>query len=66
MLAIYYSLRSFMSYFKHSHVKMFCDNTTAVAVINKMGSSKSSHIPESYSQTLTVNLENPIKIANGC
>ena len=41
MLAIYYSLRSFMSYFKHSHVKIFCDNTTAVAVVNKMGSSKS-------------------------
>ena len=41
MLAIYYSLRSFLSYFKHSHVKIFCDNTTAVAVIIKMGSSVS-------------------------
>ena len=40
MLAIYYSLRSFFSYFKHCHVKICCDNTTADAVVNNMRSSK--------------------------
>ena len=41
ILAIYYALRSFCSLLKNSHTKIFCDNTTAVYAINKMGSSKS-------------------------
>ena len=41
MLAIFYSLNTFKGYIKHSHVLIFSDNTTAVSVINHMGTSKS-------------------------
>ena len=43
MLAVYYSLRSFSDSIQNSHVKILSDNTTAVATINKMGTSRSKH-----------------------
>ena len=43
MLAILYGLRSFLKHFEGSHVKVLCDNTTSVSVLNKMGS---THSPE--------------------
>ena len=42
MLAILFSLKSFKEKFEKQHVNVLCDNTTAIAVINKMGSSKST------------------------
>ena len=42
MMAIYYALRSFVTRIQHQHVRVLCDNTTAVAVINKMGTSHSA------------------------
>ena len=42
MIAVYYALRSFISRLKGSHVRVLCDNTTAVAVLNKMGSTRSA------------------------
>jgi hypothetical protein len=41
MIAIHYALRSFLPYLKGSHVRVLCDNTTAVSVLNKMGSTRS-------------------------
>ena len=42
-LAIYYGVRSFLSVLENKHVLIRTDNTTAVAAVQKMGSS-SSHI----------------------
>ena len=41
MIAILYALRSFRDKIRGKHVRVLCDNTTAVAVINKMGSTRS-------------------------
>jgi len=41
LLAIYYSLRSFSKYIIGKHIKVFSDNTSAVAIINKMGTCRS-------------------------
>ena len=41
MIAIYYAIRSFKGKLKDKHVRVLCDNTTAVAVLNKMGSTRS-------------------------
>ena len=41
MTAILYALRSFVEVIENQHVKVLCDNTTAVFVINKMGTTKS-------------------------
>ena len=42
LLAVYYSLRSFKSYFQNKHVKIFSDSQVGVQIINKMGTNKSS------------------------
>ena len=42
MLAIMYTLKSFLQYIKNRHVSVLLDHTTAVGTVNKMGSSKSS------------------------
>ena len=42
LIAIYYGLRSFVHHWKGLHIRVLCDNTTAVAVVNKMGSTKSA------------------------
>ena len=36
MLAIYFTIKSFCRHLKNKHIKIFSDNTTAIAVINKM------------------------------
>ena len=41
MIAIYFALKAFCSQLKGRHVKILCDNTTAIGVLNKMGSSQS-------------------------
>lgn len=41
MLAIYYGLRSFYDSIKGFHLRVLSDNTTAVSVINKMGTVRS-------------------------
>ena len=41
MLAILYALRSFVDNLEGQHVRVLCDNTTAVFVLNKMGTTKS-------------------------
>ena len=41
LLAIFYSLKTFRADLRGTHVKVFSDNTTAVAVVNHMGTSKS-------------------------
>ena len=41
MLAILYALRSFADQLKGHHVCVLCDNTTAVQVLNKMGTTRS-------------------------
>ena len=43
MIAIYYALRSFVDKLSGQHVRVQCDNTTAVSVINIMGT---THSPE--------------------
>ena len=42
LLAVYYSLRSFKSYFQNNYVKIFSDSQVGVQIINKMGTNKSS------------------------
>ena len=42
MIAIYYSLRSFILQLADKHGRVLCDNTTVVAVVNNMGSTSSS------------------------
>ena len=41
MLAILYAIRSFLDKIQGQHIRILCDNTTAVSVINKMGSTRS-------------------------
>ena len=41
MLGILYGLRSFVEILKGQHVRVLCDNTTAVHVVNKMGTTRS-------------------------
>lgn len=41
MLAIFYALRSFVDLLRGHHVRVLCDNTTAVFVLNKMGTTRS-------------------------
>ena len=41
MIAVYYAIRSFVHLLNGLHVRILCDNTTAVAVLNKMGSTRS-------------------------
>ena len=41
MLAIYYSIRAFQSHLRNTHLKIYSDNSTAVSVLNKMGTSRS-------------------------
>ena len=40
-IAVYYAIRSFLHTLKNSHVRVLTDSATAVAVINKMGSTRS-------------------------
>ena len=42
LLAVYYSLRSFKTYFQNKHVKIFSDSQVGVQIINKTGTTKSS------------------------
>ena len=42
LLAVHYSLRSFKTYFRNKHVKLFLDSQVGVQIINKMGTTKSS------------------------
>ena len=42
LLAIYYAIKTFVEQLRHTHLKVFSDNTTAVGCITNMGSSKSS------------------------
>ena len=42
LLAVYYSLRSFKTYFQINHVKIFSDSQVGVQIKNKMGITKSS------------------------
>ena len=42
LLAVYYSLRSFETYFQGKHVKIFSDSRVGVQIINKMGTTESS------------------------
>ena len=42
LLAVYYSLRSFETYFQDKHVKIFSDSRVGVHIINKMGTTESS------------------------
>ena len=41
MLAIYFSLRSFCAHFHGLHIRVLSDNTTAISVLNKMGTVRS-------------------------
>ena len=41
-MAIYYALMSFKTYVKGNHVRVLSDNTTAIAVINNMGTIRST------------------------
>ena len=42
LLAVYYSLRSFKTYFQNKHVKIFSDSQVGVQIINNMRKTKSS------------------------
>ena len=42
LLAAYYSLGSFKTYFQNKHTKIFPDSQLGVQIINKMGTTKSS------------------------
>ena len=41
MIAIFYGLRSFVDKLSGQNVRVQCDNTTAVSVINNMGTARS-------------------------
>ena len=42
LLAVYYSLRGFKTYFQNKYVKIFSDSQVGVQLLNKMGTTKSS------------------------
>ena len=41
LLAIYHGVRAFCKHYTDVHIKVMCDNTTAVSHINNMGGTKS-------------------------
>ena len=41
LLAVYYTLRSFKTYFQSKHVKIFSDSHVGIRIINKMETTKS-------------------------
>ena len=41
LLAVYYSLRSFKTYFQNKHVKIFSNSQVRAQIMNKMGTTKS-------------------------
>ena len=41
LLAVYYSLRSFKTYFQNKHVKIFSNSQVGAQITNKMGTTKS-------------------------
>ena len=44
MIAIYYGLRSFLEHIQGLHIRVLSDNTTAVSVVNNMGTTAQSAI----------------------
>ena len=42
LLAVYYSLRTFKTYFQNKHVKVFSDSQVRVQITNKVGATKIS------------------------
>lgn len=42
MIAILFALKTFSENLKDNHICIYCDNTTAIGIINKMGSCKSN------------------------
>ena len=49
--ATYYALRSFNDHCKNKHVRILCDSTAAIGMVNKMGSSK-NRLGDQISKTL--------------
>ncbi len=64
MVAILYGLRSFVDRLKGHHVRVMCDNTTAVFVLNKMGTSKSNECNEMAKQIWEFCKENDMFITS--
>ena len=62
MLAVYYASRSFKSHLLHTHTRVLCDNTTAVSVINKMGTSHSDDCNTIAQHILSFCQEHSIRI----
>ena len=59
---MYYSLRSFKTYFQNKHVKIFSDSQVGVQIINKMGTTKSSICNEIIENTCLFCVKNKIWI----
>ena len=62
LLAVYYSLRIFKTYFQSKHVKIFSDSQVGVQIINKMGTTKSSICNEIIKNTCPFCVKNKIWI----
>ena len=43
MLAVYYAVHSFQALLTGKHIRVLCDNTTAVSIVNKMGTTHNAH-----------------------
>ena len=50
MIAVLYGLRSFVEKLRGQHIRVLCDNTATVFVLNKMGSTKSTECNEMAKQ----------------
>ena len=62
LLAVYYSLRIFKTYFQSKHVKIFSDSQVGVQIINKMGTTKSSICKDIVKNTWLFCVKNKIWI----
>ena len=64
MIAIFYGLRSFVDKLFGKHVRVQCDNTTAVSVINNMGTMRSPECHTTAQKIWQFCRENNIWITN--
>ena len=62
LLAVYYTLRNFKTYFQNKHIKIFSDSQVAVQIINKMGTTKSSSCNDIVKNIWLICLKKKIRI----
>ena len=65
MIAILYALRSFVDKLENLHICVLSDNTTAVSVVNKMGTMRSPECNTVAHMAKSITYGSPVPISRG-